>query len=73
MLTFVVATLSGSPARNPRLAVARAVILHQWASGDAVRLSVHAEAEHPDVYDELTTRVVRMYRETVLEPDASEP
>jgi hypothetical protein len=42
-------------------------IVYQYAHGDAIKLSMSADAEHPDALDELTTRVLKLYREAVAE------
>jgi hypothetical protein len=52
--------------------MAKATIVHHWPDGGHVVLTVHAVLEHPDVYDELVTRVVRMYHDAVLDPDEAE-
>jgi hypothetical protein len=53
-------------------AVARATIVHQWSDGSAAKFTAACDAEHSDALDQLTTRVLRMYREAVLEPDQAE-
>lgn len=45
--------------------MAYAKIAHQWADESMTVLEVGSEeAAHPDLLDELTTRVVRLWRET---------
>lgn len=50
----------------------KAIITHQWSEGVHVQFVMQADGEHPDALDEVASRVLRMYRETVLEPDEAE-
>jgi hypothetical protein len=46
--------------------MAQAVIIHHFPEGGSVRLVLHADVDYPDVYDDLVTRVIAMYRAAVF-------
>ncbi len=50
------------------MAIAR--IVHHYDDGSLVRFSFQVDNEHPDALDQAVTRVLAMYRETVLEDEA---
>lgn len=52
--------------------MAKATIVHHWAEGGHVTLSVQADAEHPDALDQLMSRVLVMYHAAVLDTDEAE-
>jgi hypothetical protein len=52
--------------------MARAIIVQQYADGTATKMVMQSDLNHADVYDELVARVLRMYRETCVEPDEAE-
>jgi hypothetical protein len=54
--------------------MAYARIVHHWDPETATSLEVGSdEAAHPDLLDELTARVLSLYRETVGEPADEQP